>query len=62
MSTTPPVRLFERLGFNHGLGVWRVKVGEETFTGQDESTALIKAISATYQKEGPFTIIIEPRP
>jgi hypothetical protein len=61
-SGPPPARLFERLGLNHGLGVWRVQVDAETFTGATESEALIKALSATYHNDGPFTIIIEPRP
>jgi hypothetical protein len=37
-------------------------VDAETFTGATESEALIKALSATYHNDGPFTIIIEPRP
>lgn len=61
-SSIPPVRMFERLGLNHGLGVWRVQVGAEIFTGETETEALIKALSATYHHEGPFTIIIDPRP
>jgi hypothetical protein len=57
----PPTRLFDRLGFHHGEGVWRVQVGEQIFTGMTEPEALIVAISETYHHEGPFTIIIHPR-
>lgn len=54
-----PVRHFEKLGFHHGEGVWRVRCGDEIYNGMTAEEAMAGAIIATYEQTGPFTIHIQ---
>ncbi len=58
---TTPWRTIERLGKCHAADVpqFRVRVGDDIFTADDEPTAIYKAV-AEVSKLGPVTITFHP--
>jgi hypothetical protein len=60
-TTVTPSRTIERLGFHHGEGLWRVRVGEQEYFGNTERDAITEAVvTILEQQQGPVTFDIHP--